>query len=304
MKILHVNNQASVGYIISRAQRELGHTSDLLAVKKQIQRRPDHEASDVKDIFVKLLKMASRYDLIHVHGGIGVSGMGLLPFKALKKRFFSHYHGSELREGIQTSFHFICDRLFISTPDLFRYSKNVGDRTLIHIPNPVEVDGIQTVDWDKSLKSLSGDGPLKIAHMPTRREIKGTENVIRGVEEANSKGANIVLDIIEGVYVEEAMTRLENAHICIDWMSPDYDIHGVVSIEAMVRGIPTICNIDRTMYPEDIPIIDSKPQELGKRLLKVWDKRSDLPKIGARSRAYVKSVHHPLSAAKKIEEYI
>ena len=299
-----MNNQASVGYIISRAQRELGHTSDLLAVKKLVQRPPDFEASNVRDIFVKLLKMAPGYDLMHVHGGIGASGMGLLPFKATKKRFFAHYHGSELREGIQTSFHFICDTIFVSTPDLLEYSENVGNRELVHIPNPVTVDEVAPVDWSYRESSISGDGPLKIAHMPTRREVKGTDNVIKGVEKANSGGANFELDIIEGVYVDEAMERLQNAHVCIDWMSPDYSIHGVVSIEAMVRGLPTICNIDRSMYPEDIPIIDSTPENLAKRLVELWDRRAELPRIGERSRTYAERVHHPMTAARKIEEYL
>jgi hypothetical protein len=258
----------------------------------------------VKDIFVKLLKMAPGYDLIHVHGGVGISGMGLLPFKALKKRFFGHYHGSELREGIQTSFHFICERLFISTPDLFRYAKNVSDRELIHIPNPVNMEGVKPVDWESRVNEISSDEPLRISHMPTRRKVKGTDNVIKAVEQANSQGANFKLDIIEGVFVDEAMERLENAHICIDWMSPDYDIHGVVSIEAIVRGIPTICNIDRSMYPDDIPIINSRPEELSKKLLEIWEGRSDLPSIGRKSREYAEKVHHPMSAARKIEEYL
>ncbi|MGA1793577.1 MAG: hypothetical protein ACMUHM_06470 [Thermoplasmatota archaeon] len=304
MRILHVNNQASVGYMLSRAQRELGHSSDLLAVRKQTQRPPDFEASDVKDVFIKLMRMAPRYDLIHVHGGVGISGVGLLPLKAAGKRFFAHYHGSELREDIQTSFHFMCERLFVSTPDLLRYAGNVSDRELIHIPNPVLMDGVEPVDWSLRKSELTGDSPLRISHMPTRRHVKGTDNVIQGVEEARSKGANIELDIIEGVFVDEAMARLENSHICIDWMSPDYDIHGVVSVEAMLRGIPTVCNIDRSMYPEDIPIIASGPEGLGKTLTDLWECRSDLPGIGSSSRNYAIRVHHPMTAAKKIEEFL
>ncbi|MBN1389632.1 MAG: hypothetical protein JXA22_03210 [Candidatus Thermoplasmatota archaeon] len=304
MRILHVNNQASVGYLLSRAQRKLGHTSDLLAVRKETQRPPDKEASGVKDIFLKLLKLARDYDLIHVHGGVGISGAGLLPLKAANKRFFAHYHGSELRENIQTSFHFVCERLFISTPDLLRYRANVGDRELIHIPNPVLIDGVSPVDWISREAGLSEDGPLRIAHLPTRREVKGTDNVIRGVEQARAQGARIDLDIIEGVFVDEAMRRLENAHICIDWMSPNYDIHGVVSIEAMVREIPTVCNIDRSLYPEEIPIIPSRPGELGRTLMGLWEKRQELPRIGRSSREYALKVHDPMAAARRIEEYL
>ncbi|MGA1820494.1 MAG: hypothetical protein ACMUHU_05740 [Thermoplasmatota archaeon] len=304
MRILHVNNQASVGFLLSRAQRELGHTSDLLAVRKQTQRPPDFEAADVKDVFIKLMKMAPKYDLIHVHGGVGISGVGLLPLKAAGKRFFAHYHGSELRENIQTSFHFVCEKLFVSTPDLLRYADNVSGRELIHIPNPVMMEGVVPVDWSSRMEGLEGDSPLLVSHMPTRRHVKGTDHVIEGVEEARAKGAHIELDIIEGVFVDEAMARLENSHICVDWMSPDYDIHGVVSVEAMLRRIPTVCNIDRSMYPEDIPIIACRPEGMGKTLFDLWEGRRGLPEIGSRSREYAERVHAPLTAAKKIEEFL
>ena len=299
-----MNNQASVGYLLSRAQRKLGHISDLLAVRKKIQRPPDMEAKDVKDVFIKLLRSAPRYDLVHVHGGVGISGMGLLPLKATNKRFFAHYHGSELRENIQTSFHFICERLFVSTPDLLRFAGNVSDRELIHIPNPVMTDGVLPVDWSERENELSGDGPMRIAHMPTRRDVKGTDNVIKGVEEANGLGANLELDIIEGVYVDDAMARLQKAHVCIDWMSSDYDIHGVVSIESMLRGIPAICNIDSSMYPDDIPIITSTPSELGVVLHRTWKAMHQLPVIGSRSREYALRVHDPMAAARRIEEFL
>ncbi len=304
MRILHVNNQASVGYLLSRAQREIGHESDLLAQYDPKQRAPDHTAVGVKGVFMKILSLAPRYDIIHVHGGIGISGIGMSPLKALGKRFFSHYHGSELRSNIQTSFHMLAERLFISTPDLKRYSKNVSGRELIHIPNPVFMEGVDPVNWNERLEHLSGEGPLKIAHLPSRREVKGTTNIIEAFEGAVSEGAKIELDIIENVTVEEAMKRLDLADICIDWMSNEYDIHGVVSIESMVRGIPTICNIDRSLYPEDIPIISSGPEDLKNVLVDMERKRSEIPNIGALSREYALRMHHPMKVAKIIEEYI
>jgi glycosyltransferase involved in cell wall biosynthesis len=304
MRILHVNNQASVGFMLSRAQRELGHESDLLAVRKTTQRVPDHSAKDVKGVALKLLKMAPRYDLIHVHGGIGISGVSLMPFKAAGKRFFAHYHGSELRENIQTSFSFMVERIFVSTPDLLNYSENVGGRELLHIPNPVFIENVIPVDWNQRERELETGKELRLAHLPSRREIKGTHNVIAAVERARKEGADIDLDIIEKVEVDEAMMRLQRAHVCIDWMSSDYMIHGVVSVEAMVRGIPTICNIDAGMYPDDIPIISATPGDLAYKLVELNDDRSALPEIGKLSREYALKYHHPVSVAKRIEEYI
>ncbi|MGA1848604.1 MAG: glycosyltransferase, partial [Thermoplasmatota archaeon] len=80
--------------------------------------------------------------------------------------------------------------------------------------------------------------------------------------------------------------------------------HGVVSVEAMVRGIPTICNIDPGMYPDDMPIIKASPADLEDRLVKLNDERASLPDIGRRSREYALRYHHPLSVARRIEEYI
>jgi glycosyltransferase involved in cell wall biosynthesis len=304
MRILHVNNQASVAYIISRYQRKLGHDSDLLARPNPYQHPPDMAAGSMADLYLKLLRKAPRYELIHVHGGMGISGLGLLPYKALGKRFFAHYHGSELRKGIQTSFHSIAEKLFISTPDLKRYSKNVGGRELVHIPNPVPLENVRQVNWEAAMGHLEEGSPLRIAHLPTVRATKGTDNVIKAFEEAKMQVPNLELDIIEDVTTEDAMKRLEKAHICIDWMSPVFDIHGVVSLEAMVRRIPVICNIDRSLYPSDIPIIATKPQDLAETLVRIAGRISDLPGIGDSSRRYVLQYHHPMEVAKKLERYL
>ncbi len=304
MKILHVNNQASVGYNLSRAQREIGHESDLLARSDPGQRAPDIRATSVLSLYLQLLRIAPRYDLIHVHGGIGASGIGLLPYKTLGKRFISHFHGSELREGKQTSFAFICERLFVSTPDLLDHGGKVGGRELIHVPNPVTMEGVEVVDWETRLGELEHGASLRLAHMPTRRSVKGTSNVIKGVEDARARGANIELDLIESVHLDEAMRRLQNAHVCIDWLSSDYDIHGVVSIEAMIRGIPTICRIDERRYPEDIPIISAQPEDLSDRLLDICGDLGGLPDIGRRSREYALRYHEPINVARVIERYL
>lgn len=304
MRVLHVNNQASVGHLLSRAQRKLGHRSDLLSVPNPKQRPPDIGAESVPWLFAELLARAPYYDIVHVHGGIGISGLGLWPYRLAGKRFFCHYHGSELREGKQTLFHSLAERLFISTPDLKRFSGNVGGRQLVHIPNPVLVEGVTPVDWKRRSGELEGDGPLRIAHLPSVRRVKGTENVIKGVKEACSEGALLELDVIEDVQLDEAMERLNKAHICIDWMSDDYDIHGVVSIEAMIRALPVICNIERSLYPMDIPIVPSKPSSLAKVLIELWDKRADLPKIGEQSRRYALDHHDPDKVALLMEKYI
>ncbi|MCU0798677.1 MAG: glycosyltransferase [Candidatus Thermoplasmatota archaeon] len=304
MRVLHVNNQASVGYLLSRAQRKLGHRSDLLSVPNPKQRPPDIGAGSVPWLFAELLAKAPSYDIIHVHGGIGISGLGLWPYRLAGKRFFCHYHGSELREGKQTLFHSLAERLFISTPDLKRFSGNVGGRELVHIPNPVLVDRVTPVDWTGRSGELEGEGPMRIAHLPSLRRVKGTDNVIAGVKEACSNGARFELDVIEDVTLDDAMKRLSKAHICIDWMSDDYDIHGVVSVEAMVRAVPVVCNIDRSLYPDDIPIVASKPSSLAKVLAELWDKRADLPSIGERSRRYALDRHDPDRVAQLMEKYI
>ncbi|MDG6225698.1 MAG: hypothetical protein QCI82_09315 [Candidatus Thermoplasmatota archaeon] len=304
MRILHVNNQASVAYLISRAQRRAGHVSDLLAVPTKYQEPPDHAAPNVRSLFLKLLRIAPRYDLIHVHGGIGISGAALLPYRAIGKRFISHYHGSELREGKQTSFHILARAIFVSTPDLLEMKDRVGGRDPVWIPNPVEVEKTPLANVDLGSMGARGGRPMTIAHMPSRREVKGTRNVIRAVEEANRGGAHYVLDIIEGLPLADAKRRLSKAHLCVDWMSEDYRIHGVVSLEAMARGIPTICNIDRSLYPKDIPIIASAPKDLAGVLLKIWDEPEHLKGIPAGSRDYVLEHHHPDRVAELIEPYL
>jgi hypothetical protein len=180
----------------------------------------------------------------------------------------------------------------------------VGERELVHIPNPVSMEGVEQIGWEDRKERIFGTGPIIVSHMPSVRSVKGTENVIEGVKIANSKGASFELRIIEGRSVEDAMIDLSGSDLCIDWMSPEYNIHGMVSVEAMIRGIPVICNIDRSMYPEDIPIIDTKPGDLSDVLIDLWNRRSDLSEIGSRSVDYTMKMHHPDRVAEMIKRYL
>jgi glycosyltransferase involved in cell wall biosynthesis len=304
MDILHVNNQASVAYLLSRAQREMGHRSDLLAVSNPMQETPDTSAGGIADIFLKVMRLAPKYDLVHVHGGIGISGLALYPYKLFGKRFFSHYHGSELREGKQTSFHSVAERIFVSTPDLLALRSKVGGREMVHVPNPVDIDHITVLDYKARLEELEKGEPLRIAHMPSLRSVKGTDNVVRSVEEANKAGCNMVLDIIEKAPHDEALARLSQAHLCVDWMSPEFRIYGVVSIEAMARGIPTVCNIDTSLYTPGVPIVPAGPKDLTKVLIGLVQDVSRLENISKMSIEYARSNHSPKHCAGIIERYL
>jgi len=304
MRILHVNNQASVAYMISRAQRRAGHSSDVLAVPVTTQRPPDIMARSVSHLLMRIIELAPRYDLVHVHGGIGMSGVPMAPLRLAKVRFFAHYHGSELRKGVQTSFHTLAERLFVSTPDLLEYRGNVGGRELIHVPNPVEVEGIRPVDYRLVLEEIASGGRIRLSHMPSVRSVKGTRNIIEAVEEANASGCGFDLDIIEDTPVNDAISRLGRSHVCVDWVSRDYRIHGVVSLEAMARGIPAVCNIDKTLYPEEIPILPASPESLSRVLKDIWDDPGKLEAVSRRSIEYVRKRHHPDVAAGIIAGYL
>jgi hypothetical protein len=198
----------------------------------------------------------------------------------------------------------LAETLFVSTPDLLELRGRVGGRELVHVPNPVEVDSAASDSYLERLRTIEEGGKVVVAHMPSLRSVKGTQNVVRAVAEANAQGGSLEMDIIENVTHEEAVARLSRAHLCVDWMSPDYRIYGVVSIEAMARGIPTICNVDPALYTDDLPVVPAGPERLCDVLLVHSRSVEKLTRLSRLSAEYTRAHHSPMVCAKIIERYL
>ena len=89
------------------------------------------------EFIVKAIKMARRYDVIHVHSLDRLVG----PLKMLykDKMVILHYHGDDIRGlwGSKVDIISRADVVVVSTPDLFDEGKQYG---AYYLPNPVNLD--------------------------------------------------------------------------------------------------------------------------------------------------------------------
>lgn len=100
---------------------------------------------------------------------------------------------------------------------------------------------------DNSEKSFvtrySGQRPLRVAHAPTNREIKGTRFVLDAVEQINKKYPNsIELLLIEGLSHSDAINLYVQADVVVDQLLIGW--YGTFAVEAMMLGKPVIARID------------------------------------------------------------
>src|SRR5204862_6492338 len=91
-------------------------------------------------------------------------------------------------------------------------------------------------DWQPSPVE---PGPvLRIAHAPSKRAVKGTDDVLAAVDSLRARGAPVELDLIEGVPNREACLRYAAADIVIDQLRVGW--YGVLAVEAMARAKPVV----------------------------------------------------------------
>ena len=315
MKILHIENTAGVPYQISQALCELGHDSKVMETWasftdygcdiENYYGTPGNPKEFFRTIkaMAKTVKIAREYDIIHIHSGINWKRLDYIAIKKLlRKPMVVHYHGSDVRVGgsdaklgYGRAYPSFADSKFIVTPDLYKW---VPDANLLL--NPI---ALRPIDFPPPGEVLT------VIHMPTQRLKKGTELILKAIEELQDElEFNFIL--VEGVPHAEAMKQLRKAHILIDQIVAVADTEilgliGMTSLEAMSLGKVAISHIDSEMltYYNDIPVVNvAVSKDSLKKALRPLIKDYNLCKgIGKKSWEYVRKEHSPISVAKKCE---
>lgn len=148
--------------------------------------------------------------------------------------------------------------------------------------------------------------PLVI-HAPTERSVKGTRYILDAVSRLHSEGLQFDFQLIEGLQQHEARKIYGNADVLVDQLLAGW--YGGLAVELMALGKPVICYIresDLKFIPEemksDIPIINSDPGSIYDVLKDyLTSSKSQLKKIGEKSRSYVEKWHNPSKIALRLK---
>ncbi|WP_305279206.1 glycosyltransferase [Rhodoferax sp.] len=139
--------------------------------------------------------------------------------------------------------------------------------------------------------SETQEDPL-VLHVPTNPQVKGTEHIVRAVENLHKKGLKFRFQMVRQLTQTQFFNTLSHCDIYVDELRCGG--HGMTAVESMAMGKPTISYIRDDLvdkYPSDLPIVNANPdtiEEVLERLI-LDSKMRNL--IGVASRQYVEKYH-------------
>lgn len=262
-------------------------------------------------------KMIAENDIFHFHFGttltLDYSDVPLI--KELGKKIFMQYWGSDVRmyskakelsrfvkvkdmneEGIKQKLDFLGKHItdcIVSDYELYEYVKDKHDK--VHLV-------LQAIDLTKYKMSKAKNNKLLIVHAPSSPEIKGTEYILKAVENLKDK-YDFNFTLVQGMAHEEAKKVYAKADLVIDQIL--CGSYGLFAIEAMAMGKPVITWISEFMegkYPKTLPIISANPENIEAKLEYLINNREQLSELGRQGREYVEEYHDKDKIAKQLLE--
>lgn len=250
------------------------------------------------------------YDMFHFHYGYSALPYNYdLPIiKALNKKVFMEFHGSDIRwilnrdkgqgfintelppvasNKIQNRLKYILDKVdhvIIHDYELEKYVVGHRDK-IIYVPLRVDVNR-----FTPHYPSIDNKVPI-IVHAPTNPEIKGTKYVIDAINELK-RDYNFEFKLVQNMTQEEAFRVYETADIIVDQLC--IGTYGVFAIEAMAMGKPVISFITDEMkkqFPQELPIVNASIYNIRDQLEHLLKNPEVRNEVGIQSRKYAENYH-------------
>jgi len=301
MRVLHLNNPAQVATNLVHAQRSLGIESSLVVTStKGWHSNFDHNLSDIDtnqvkgklEVGKKLYDLIKECDILHYHGQAVSEGYRDLVMWSgiMNKPVILHHHGSEIRNKQYPKFASnLVKHRYVSTPDLLEFVPDAE-----WLPNPVNLENLKYSGPDV-------EGPLKILHAPTNRQIKNTEAVLSAISNLEEEGLDIQFTIVEDSQHSELLEQISSHDLIIDWLNPEFGIYGVFSIESMALGRTVICSLTDSLYERyNLPVVSIQPSDLTSKIIEFYNDRKLLVEVGKAGHDFVQKYHDPVESAKKV----
>lgn len=326
MRILHAPiNSAGQAFTIARAQRKLGHQSDVwvfyethLAYQNDRNLHLETKPRFIKEIvmFGAFLSAIFRYDVFHFHCGLSFLP-GYLDIPILKffgKKVLMQYWGSDvIQSDIKGPYTNFSAHDFQKThPNLdneqrrakikrvFKWADMVivGAHSLLPyapkalvVPKAIDLEKFSYVGTSDSSKIPT------IVHAPTDKNIKGTKEIMAAIQKLKEDKLSFNFILLEGKSNKEVLTTLKKADIVIDQIRiGDY---GTLAVEAMSLGKPVVGRLDQELmvYLDDCPIVSVEVRTLVRELQNLIKKPVLRKTLGQKSRQYVKKHHDAMKIA-------
>lgn len=144
-------------------------------------------------------------------------------------------------------------------------------------------------------KSLPPSPDVKkplLLHVPTNPHVKGTEYILRAVENLKRKNLDFEFKMVRQLTQEQFFSVLSNCDVYIDELR--CGSHGMTAVEAMAMGKPTVSYIRENLvdeYSSELPLVNANPETIERELEALVLDAGLRNKIGKASREYVEKYH-------------
>jgi glycosyltransferase involved in cell wall biosynthesis len=329
-RILHApHNIGGQPFTISRAERKLGFESDVIVlggeglgyehdINLNVSGRRTPGALAKR--FAFLMRAAHHYDVFHYTLGATImtslGRRGLLfelpMLRRMGKIVLATFQGSDGRPPEHNH--------FPQPPELIELHRRTQPRRRaamlrhahrVFTPSPENAPWLPGcrvifsahVDPDDHPPVPPPDGEeIVIAHAPTKRAVKGTDQVIETVDSLRAEGLPVRLDLIEGVPPSQIMPRFAQCDIGLDQLH--LGSYGGVAVEMMTLGRPVLSRIrdewpfDSSFYGPDLPIVRTTPETVRDDLRALVLDRERRHALGRAGREFAERNHDPKKIAR------
>lgn len=196
-------------------------------------------------------------------------------------------------------------RYWVKNADVFipgaMFTDGFG-RADVVTPSPFCIDLEEWAPLPKR-KSAADAKTLVITHAPNHRGFKGTEFLVRAVQNLNRDGLKVELRLLEGKSNNEVKrVLLEESDLHVEQLI--FDGYAFNAIEAMAAQIPVVANLSDPYFSEPLkywsfmdecPIISANPNTIEDVLRLLYHDPYLRDDIAIKSREYV-SNHHSLES--------
>jgi glycosyltransferase involved in cell wall biosynthesis len=166
-------------------------------------------------------------------------------------------------------------------------------------PSSLVLDLEQWSSNTRSFNKSAVNEKVVIVHSPNHRGCKGTEYLIKAVQELKDEKLNVELKLLEKIQNHEVSLILRNeADILVEQLI--FTGHGLSGLEGMASGIPTIANLEDEAYTlpmrrwsflDECPLVSATPENITD-VLRVLITNPKLRKeLGCAGRKYVEKYH-------------
>lgn len=173
-------------------------------------------------------------------------------------------------------------KLLVSTPDLLHLLPGARWQ-----PNIVPL-------FDPLYLPMPGkpESPVKVAHSPTRKDLKNTDEFLAVMRRIRGEGGDVVLELIENTAHVECLRAKRRCHILFDHLQGYF---GVSSLEALSQGLCVVAGLDdwnQTVIrdftgADELPWVVSSLASLGRDLRSLLLDRDLREEQGRRSREFM-----------------